>query len=351
MLRVRDGLQGLSGYHSPQMDVAVRLNTNESPVGPPTEFVARLTAAVSGIAWNRYPDREATELRRALAAHHGVEPEQVFVANGSNEVIQTLLLTYGGTGRSVATFEPTYQLHAHLARIAGASVVNGERTADFELDPAEVRRVLVEHRPDVVFVCSPNNPTGLVDDPEHIIRLASAADHLVVVDEAYAQFSDWSALSLVDDSRSLAVVRTFSKTWSMAAARLGYLIGPAWLVAELDKVVLPYHLDALSQVAGRLALEYDAEMRERVRTLVAERERLDAALRSLGLQVVPSGANFILFRPADGGGRRLWQGLVDRGVLIRDCSSWPRLDGYVRVTVGTAEENDAFLMALQEALT
>lgn len=351
MLRVRDGLQGLSGYHSPQIDVAVRLNTNESPVGPPAEFVERLAAAVAQIDWNRYPDREATELRRALAAHHRVEPEQVFVANGSNEVIQTLLLTYGGHGRSVATFEPTYQLHAHLARIAGASVVSGERTVDFELDPAEVHRVLAEHRPDVVFVCSPNNPTGLVDDPEHITRLASANERLVVVDEAYAQFSDWTAISLIDDSRPLAVVRTFSKTWSMAAARLGYLIGPAWLVAELDKVVLPYHLDALSQVAGRLALEYDAEMRERVRTLVAERERLDAALRSGGLTVVPSGANFILFRPVDGGGRRLWQGLVDRGVLIRDCSSWPRLDGYVRVTVGTAEENDAFLMALQEALT
>ncbi len=350
MLRVRDGLLGLSGYHSPQIDVAVRLNTNESPVGPPAEFVERLAAAVAQIDWNRYPDREATELRRALAIHHGVEPEQVFVANGSNEVIQTLLLTYGGHGRSVATFEPTYQLHAHLARIAGASVVSGERTSDFELDPAEVRRVLVEHRPDVVFVCSPNNPTGLVDDPALLTQLASASDHLMVVDEAYAQFSDWSAISLIDDSRSLAVVRTFSKTWSMAAARLGYLIGPAWLIAELDKVVLPYHLDALSQIAGRLALDYDTAMRERVRALVAERDRLTAALGSLGLHVVPSGANFILFRPADGDGRRLWQGLVDRGVLIRDCSSWSRLDGYVRVTVGTAEENDAFLMALQEAL-
>ncbi len=351
MLRVRNGLQGLSGYHSPQMEVAVRLNTNESPVGPPDEFARRLAAAVAEIDWNRYPDRQAAELRRALGAHHGVGPEQVFVANGSNEVIQTLLLTYAGPGRTVATFEPTYQLHAHLARIAGAEVVSGERTESFGLDSAEVDRVLVEHEPDVVFVCSPNNPTGLVDDPDQIIALASGADRLVVVDEAYAQFSDWSALSLVDESRSLAVVRTFSKTWSMAAARLGYLIGPEWLVAELDKVVLPYHLDAVSQIAGCLALEYDEAMRERVSMLVAERRRLEGALCDAGVDVVPSGANFILFRPGDGDGRRLWQGLVERGVLIRDCSSWPRLDGYVRVTVGTAEENDAFLDALQEVLT
>jgi len=350
VISVREDLRSLSGYHSPQVDVAVRLNTNESPFPPPAEFSARLAAAVASIDWNRYPDRQATELRRALADYHGVAIEQVFVANGSNEVIQTLLLAYGGAGRTVATFEPTYQLHAHLARIAGSAVVSGERTAQFRLDPAEIQRVVGADRIDVVFVCSPNNPTGVVDDPGEIARLADSTDSLVVVDEAYAQFSDWSALNLLDEARPLVVVRTFSKTWSLAAARLGYLIGPASIVAELDKVVLPYHLDVVTQLAGCLALEYDREMRDRVAVLVEERSRLTAAMADLAVDVVPSGANFILFKPRDGDGRRVWQGLLDRGVLIRDCSSWPRLSGFVRVTVGARSENDAFLTALSEVV-
>ncbi len=197
---------------------------------------------------------ERPRLRAAIADWHGVRPEQVFAANGSNEVLQTILLTYAGPGRSVVTFEPTYQLHAHIARISGASVVEGERRADFSLDPAEARRVIDAARPVVTFLCSPNNPTGLVEDPAMVRVLLDAAPGLVVVDEAYAQFADWTALDLVRDDVPLVVVRTFSKTWSMAAARLGYAVAPAWVVAALEKVVLPYHLDAAKQAAGRLAL-------------------------------------------------------------------------------------------------
>jgi histidinol-phosphate aminotransferase len=171
-----------------------------------------------------------------------------------------------------------------------------------------------------------------------------------VVDEASAQFADWSALPLVDDERPLVVVRTFSKTWSMAAARLGYLVGPSWLVAELDKVVLPYHLDAVKQIAGRLALRYLDEMNERVEQIVAERERVSAAMRELPIEVFPSGANFVLFSPRAVDGRTVWQGLVDRSVLVRDCSGWPRLGGCLRVTIGTPDENDAFLAALTEVV-
>jgi histidinol-phosphate aminotransferase len=347
---VRDDLRALEGYHSPQVQVRVRLNTNESPVAPPAAWRDAYAAEVSRIEWHRYPDRAATELRRAIADWHGVDPGQVFAANGSNEVLQTLLLTYAGPGRTVVTFEPTYQLHAHIARITGAAVVEGERRPDFTLDPLEVRRVVEAAEPHVTFLCSPNNPTGLVEPAERVSELLDVAPGLVVVDEAYAQFADWSALSLVDEARPLAVVRTFSKTWSMAAARLGYLVAPSWLVAELDKVVLPYHLDAAKQVAGRLALRYVDDMDERVKAVVAERERISEAMAALGVDVVPSGANFVLFRPRSIPGRELWQRLVDRSVLVRDCSAWPRLTDCLRVTVGTQVENDAFLTALSEAL-
>jgi histidinol-phosphate aminotransferase len=350
VITVRDDLRALQGYHSPQVDVRVRLNTNESPSPPPQAWRDAFAAELSRVEWHRYPDRAATGLREAIADLHGVDPAQVFAANGSNEVLQTVLLAYAGPGRTVATFEPTYQMHGQIARVTGATVVEGERAADFTLDPGEVRRVLHEHRPHVTFLCSPNNPTGLVEPPEQVADVLDQAPGLVVVDEAYAQFADWSALTLLDESRPLVVTRTFSKTWSMAASRLGYLIGPSWLVAELDKVVLPYHLDTAKQIAGRLALRFVDDMDERVKQIVAERERVSEAMGDLPVHVVPSGANFVLFRPTDRSGHQLWQRLLDRSVLVRDCSSWPRLADCLRVTIGTPDENDAFLDALRSAL-
>jgi histidinol-phosphate aminotransferase len=347
---VRDDLKALEGYHSPQVDVRVRLNTNESPVAPPDGWRDAFAAELSRVEWHRYPDRAATALREGIAELHGVRPDQVFAANGSNEVLQTLLLTYAGPGRTVATFEPTYQLHGHIARLTGATVAEGERAADFTLDLAEVHRVLADAQPVVTFLCSPNNPTGLVEPPANVGAVLDAAPGLVVVDEAYGQFAEWSALDLVDDARRLVVTRTFSKTWSMAGSRLGYLVGPAWLVAELDKVVLPYHLDSAKQIAGRLALRYVDEMEDRVQLIIAERRRIAAALAGLPVDAFPSGANFILFRPQAIGGRAVWHALLERSILVRDCSSWPRLDDCLRVTVGTPAENDAFLAALGEVL-
>lgn len=347
---VRDDLKALEGYHSPQVDVRVRLNTNEAPEAPPAAWRDALAAEVSRIEWHRYPDRAASELRAAIAASHGVRADQVFVANGSNEVLQTLLLAYAGAGRAVATFEPTYQLHGHIARLTGARVVEGERNDDFSLDLAEVRRVLASASPTVTFLCSPNNPTGMVESEASVREVLALAPGLLVVDEAYGQFAPWSALELVDDATPLVVSRTFSKTWSMAAARLGYLVGPSWLAEELDKVVLPYHLDAAKQIAGRLALQFQAEMDERVAAVVAERERLSAAMAAMPIHVWPSGANFVLFRPLSKPGQDVWQGLLDRSVLVRNCSSWPRLGGCLRVTIGTPAENDAFLAALAEVV-
>jgi histidinol-phosphate aminotransferase len=359
----RDDLRELSGYHSPQVSVKVRLNTNESPIAPPAEFVEAVAAAVREVQWNRYPDRTATALREDIAALHNVSADHVFVANGSNEVLQSLLLAYSGAGRKVATFEPTYQLHSHIARIAGATMVSGKRNADFTLDAAEVRRVCAEHQPSVTFLCSPNNPTGLAESPDVVQAAIESTPGIVLVDEAYAQFSPRTALNLVREDARVAVSRTYSKTWSMAAARLGYLIAPTWMIADLEIVALPYRLDALKQAAGRAALRFVPQMEAVVREVVAQRERLVAAMSKLPLTVWPSQANFILFRPTGAGvgarsgagksvgaGRALWQALLDQSVLVRDCSSWDGLTECLRVTVGTAEENDAFLTALQTAL-
>ncbi|HEY6533592.1 MAG TPA: histidinol-phosphate transaminase [Acidimicrobiales bacterium] len=354
MIRPRDDVALMEGYHSPQLEVAVRLNTNEAPDAPPPSWTAELSAAVATVDWNRYPDRAATALRTAIGALHGVGPEQVFAANGSNEVLQTLLLTYGGAGRTAAVWEPTYALHSHIARLTGTSVAEGERGDDFSVDLAEVHRVVDQARPSVAFLCSPNNPTGMVDDEatvRAVLDMVTEVDGLLVVDEAYGQFAPWSALGLVADGVPLVVSRTFSKTWSMAASRLGYLVAPAEIVAELEKVVLPYHLDALKQIAGCLALDHVAEMDARVARLVEERERLTQRLTGLPVRVWTSGANFVLFRPEAADGAELWRQLVERSVLVRDCSSWPRLEGCLRVTIGTPAEDDAFLAAMEEILT
>jgi histidinol-phosphate aminotransferase len=260
-------------------------------------------------------------------------------------------LAYAGAGRTVATFEPTYQLHGHIARLTGARTLEGERAEDFSLDLAEVTRLLTAEQPDVTFLCSPNNPTGMVDSPDAVRAVAALQPGLLVVDEAYGQFAPWSAITLVDEDEPVVVTRTFSKTWSMAAARLGYCIGPSWLVAELDKVVLPYHLDAAKQLAGVLALDYVAEMESRVKAVIDERSRLMDRLASMPVRLWPSGANFILFRPRERSGGEVWQGLLDRSVLVRNCASWPRLENCLRVTVGTPKENDAFIGALMEVLS
>lgn len=353
---VREDLSELSGYHSPQVQVAVRLNTNESPYPPPEGFVAAWQARVGEAAFHRYPDRSAGQLRSALGRFLDQPPARIFCANGSNEVLQTILLTFGGPGRRAAVFEPSYVLHAHIASITGTGVVTGERRSDFTLDPGEAAGFVAAEAPDVVFLTTPNNPTGTVEPRATVEALLAAAPGLVVVDEAYADFAPWSAIELVGDDVPLAVVRTYSKVWSMAAFRLGFAVGPEWLVAELDKVVLPYHLSLPTQVAGAVALDFVPEMRARVEAVVAERERLLAALGTLdGLEVFPSGANFVLFRVAGPGsgaeaGHALWRRLLDKDILVRDFSRRPRLEGCLRVTVGRPEENDAFLTALKEVL-
>ena len=353
LVRARESIALSAGYHSPQLDVDVRLNTNESPTGPPAEFANEVAEAIRSIEWNRYPDRGASGLRGAIAELHQVSSSQVFAANGSNEVLQTLLLTFGGPGRSAAMFEPTYALHSHLSRITGTGVASGERRPDFSLNLDEVERVVTEQNPSVIFLCSPNNPTGMVDtraDVESVLEMAVAAGALLCVDEAYAQFAPWSALDMIGPDVPLVVTRTYSKTWAMAGARLGYLVGPEWVVAELEKVVLPYHLDSMTQIAGTIALRYLQEMDQRVADLVAQRDLMVSALGELDVTVWPSGANFVLFRPETLDGDEVWHKLVDQSVLVRNCASWPRLGGCLRATIGTPDENRIFLDALRKVL-
>lgn len=354
--QVRDDLKELSGYHSPQVEVDVRLNTNEAPGPPPAAFGEAVAEAARALEWHRYPDRSALHLREAVGRLYGLGAEQVFCANGSNEVLQTVLLTFAGPGRRTLTFEPTYALHSHLSRITGSEVVAVDRAEGFTLDPAEAAAAVRRIEPSVTFLCSPNNPTGLVEPAETIDAVLDAVvdvGGLLVVDEAYGEFAPRSAVELLDEDRPLVVTKTYSKTWAMAGARLGYLLGPAWLVEKLELVVLPYHLDALKQAAGLAALDFVDEMEARVAGIVEERGRIEAGLSELGAEVWPSGANFILFRPpADRGwtGDAVWQALVDRSVLVRNTASWEHLDGCLRVTVGTAEENGRFLAALADIL-
>jgi histidinol-phosphate aminotransferase len=351
---LRPDLSLLSGYHSPQVDVEVRLNTNESPLPPPELWLDELRDELGRIAFNRYPDRDAAGLRAALGEFHGIDPTRVFCANGSNEVLQCLLLAYGGAGRAAAVFEPTYALHRHIALLTATRVVAGWRGPDHGVDLDVVDRLLDESQPAVTFLCSPNNPTGRAEPPEVVAHVLGRAPGLVVVDEAYGQFAPWSALELLGSGAPgtdrLVVVRTFSKTWSMAACRLGYLVADPDVVAACETVVLPYHLDAVTQAAGRLALRHTDAMEARVAIITEERGRIASALGEMAVESWPSDANFILFRPTDRPAAAVWQDLLAASVLVRDCSTWPGLDNCLRVTVGTPEENDRFLAALRRSL-
>ncbi len=350
LVPARPEISAMVGYHSPQVPCSVRLNTNESPFAPPAAWQEALADEIASTDFRRYPDRSASALRAALATHHGVSASQVFPANGSNEVLQTICLTYGGAGRTALVFEPTYAMHRQIARTTGAHVADGPRLADLTIDPEQAVAAIRQHNPAIVFLCSPNNPTGLIESRAVIEAVLDAATGVVVVDEAYGQFANWSAIELVNEQSALCVVRTYSKTWAMAGARLGYALAPRWMIEEFNKVVLPYHLDSMKQAAGRLALRYETDMRARVVELVTQRGRILDGLASLPVTVWPSQANFVLFRPDQASADSVWDALVERDVLVRNCSSWPGLTNCLRVTVGTGAENDAFLEALGESL-
>lgn len=351
---LREDLRGRSAYGAPQLDVAVRLNTNENPYPPSAALVDHIAARVADAAraMNRYPDRDAVALRGDLAEYltrsTGTQlgVEQVWAANGSNEILQQLLQAFGGPGRTALGFEPTYTMHRLIAAGTSTSWMPVPRLPGFQLDPEAAALVVEGFAPDVVFLCSPNNPTGNAVDLEVVEAVYAAARGLVVVDEAYAEFSDRpSAVGLLAGRERLVVTRTMSKAFAFAGARLGYLAADPAVVQALLLVRLPYHLSALSQAAARAALDHADELLSTVEAVKVQRDRLVNEVRGLGLSVVDSDANFVLFGElADQ--RATWQGLLDRGVLVRDVG----LPGWLRVTAGTEDETTAFLEALRDEL-
>ncbi|GAA0910935.1 histidinol-phosphate transaminase [Streptomyces thermoalcalitolerans] len=355
-LPLRDELRGKSPYGAPQLDVPVRLNTNENPYPLPEPLVERIAERVREAArtLNRYPDRDAVELRTRLAEYltrtsgHPVGAGNVWAANGSNEVIQQLLQTFGGPGRSAIGFEPSYSMHALIARGTGTEWITGPRDEDFTIDLAAAEKAIAEHRPDVVFVTTPNNPTGGAVPSETVLALYEAAQaakpSMVIVDEAYIEFSHkGSLLPLLDGRPNLVISRTMSKAFGAAGLRLGYFAAHPAVVDAVQLVRLPYHLSSITQATALAALEHTDTLLGYVEQLKSERDRLVAELRAAGYEVTESDANFVQFgRFADS--HAAWRKILDRGVLVRDNG----VPGWLRVTAGTPAENDAFLDAIRE---
>jgi histidinol-phosphate aminotransferase len=350
VLPLRDDLRGRTAYGAPQLDVPVRLNTNENPHPPSRRVVADVAAAVTEAATrlNRYPDRDARALRADLAAHlgHGLDVGRVWAANGSNEVLQQLLQAFGGPGRVALGFAPGYSMHRLISLATATRWVAAPRRADFTLPAADAVRALEQHAPDVVFLCSPNNPTGTALDLDTIAAVYGAAPGMVVVDEAYGEFSSRpSALTLLPGRERLVVTRTMSKAFALAGARVGYLAADPAVVEAVTLVRLPYHLSSVTQAVARVALRHAGELLGTVEAVKAERDRLVRELVARGLAVVPSDANFVLVgRFADSA--VTWRALVERGVLVRDVG----IAGWLRVTAGLPAEVDAFLAALDQVV-
>ena len=350
---VRADLNDLTPYGAPQIDVPVRLNTNENPYPPSPGMVRAIADAVAEAAatLNRYPDRDAVELRKDLAAYlgHGLTGAHLWAANGSNEVIQQVQQAFGGPRRRALGFDPGYSMHSLIARVTCTAWVSAARDEDFGLAPERAAAVIRRIQPDIVFLTSPNNPTGTAAPMELIEAVCAAAPGLVVIDEAYAEFAregTMSALTLLPRYPGLVVTRTMSKAFAMAGARIGYLAAASEVVEKLLLVRLPYHLSAVTQAVARAALALAAEPLATVDKLRAERDGLVAWLRQRGLSVADSDANFVLFGEFDSRSA-IWQGLLDRGVLVREVGP-PR---WLRVTVGTPEEMTAFKSALDEVLS
>jgi histidinol-phosphate aminotransferase len=348
--RLREDLRYLHPYGAPQLDVPVQLNTNENPYAPSQNLRQAIADAVASVAGtlNRYPDRDAVALREDLAAYlgHGLTAAQVWAANGSNEIIQQLLQAFGGPGRTALGFEPSYSMHPLISQVTGTRWLDGARDADYGLSTAAEQ--VKFHQPDMVFVTSPNNPTGTSVPLGLIEDVYDATEGLVVVDEAYAEFARAgtpSALTLLPGRPRLVVSRTMSKAFAAAGTRLGYLAADPAVVDALLLVRLPYHLSTVTQAVARAAIANSGEPLATVEVLRQSRDDLVEWLRAHGRTVADSDANFVLFGVFEDRDA-VWQGVLDRGVLIRNTGP----SGWLRVTVGTPAENDAFTRALTEVM-
>jgi histidinol-phosphate aminotransferase len=347
---LRADLVGVAPYGAPQLDVPVRLNTNETAEPPPPGYLAEVGRRIQDLELNRYPDRPHRDLRTALGAPYGLAADRVWAANGSNEVLLQLLQAYGGPDRRLLTFRPPYSMYPELARTTLTPCTEVDLDERFELSHEVAADAVAAHDADVVFVASPNNPVGTLVSHDAVRALHDGSRALIVVDEAYVEFApaEASAVHLLDELPRLVVSRTFSKAFRLAGLRLGYLFAAPWVVEDVQTVRLPYHLDAIKQVAALVALEQAPAFLEHRERTADERDRIRAALESRAdVEVWPSAANFLLLRTSV---PDLFDRLLARGVLVRDFSRQPRLTGCLRVTVGTAAENDTFLAELTTVL-
>ncbi|MEV4628393.1 histidinol-phosphate transaminase [Micromonospora sp. NPDC049523] len=351
-LPLRPDLRGRSPYGAPQLEVPVRLNTNENSYPVPETVVDAIGKALYAelADLNRYPDRDALALRADLADYlgHGLGTANLWAANGSNEIQQQLLQAFGGPGRTALGFTPAYSMHPLLALGTGTTWVDGRRDGEFGLTAADAVAQVETHQPDLVLLCSPNNPTGTALDPAVVTAVLAVAPGMVVVDEAYAEFArpgTPTALALLPGHPRLVVTRTMSKAFGFAGGRLGYLAADPAVVDAVQLVRLPYHLSALTQAAARAALAHRDALLATVDAIKVQRDRIVGTLRERGLRVAESDANFVLFEVGGDQGV-VWRALVERGVLVRDVG----LPGWLRVTAGTPAETDAFLTELSIVL-
>jgi len=355
-LPLRDALRPLTPYGAPQVPARASLNTNENPYSPSATLQKAITDAVAKVAvnLNRYPDRDATKLRTDLAGYINelsgtkFSAENIWAANGSNEIIQSIFLAFAKG--SVLGFTPSYSMHPLIAKTTGAQWIDGKRNSDFSLNTADAVAEILANKPSLTFITTPNNPTGGAVTIESIQLLADAAKAvggLLVVDEAYAEFSqEISAVTLIANNPHIIVIRTMSKAFAFAGARVGYLVSDQAVKDAMMIVRLPYHLSALTQAAALVAIEHRAELLGGVSTLIAARENVVSELHTMGLTTIPSSANFVLFTGFKQEAPQLWAEMLEKGVLIRDVG----LSGYLRVTIGNEAENQLFVSALKELI-
>lgn len=354
-LPLRSNLRRLTPYGAPQLDVPILLNVNENSHGVPADVRAAITEAVAEAATslNRYPDREFTDLRRALAEYlgHGLDESNLWAANGSNEVLQQILQAFGGPGRTALGFPPTYSMYPLLASGTDTEYIKGERAADYGLSAESAARQVKELRPNIVFLCSPNNPTGTglgLDVVEAVYEAGAESQTIVIVDEAYHEFAHDgtpSAMTLLPGRERLIVSRTMSKAFALAGARLGYMAAAPEVTDALRLVRLPYHLSAVTQATALAALQHREALMADVEDIKKQRDRIVTELTRMGLKPAASDSNFVFFGGLENP-REVWKELLDAGVLIRDVG----IPGHLRVTAGTETETTAFLTALESIL-
>ena len=348
--KIKAAVRAINAYTLPPYRAAIKINQNENPFDMPDEIKQEVRRRLVDRAWSRYPDFVPASLLERLAAFAGWKPEGTLAGNGSNELIQATLMVTVGPGTKVLITEPTFTLYRQIVTVLGGEVLSVPLTSDFQFDLKAIRERAINGSADVVILCSPNNPTGCRISNEDLLRLARDFDGLVVVDEAYHEFSEATAAPLLAELPNLIVLRTFSKAMAMAGLRVGYLLASAELAREVHKATLPYNLNFFSAAAAEAACERYDLLKPRIDLIIRERERLFAAMRSIsGVEPVPSSANFIIAKtPVPP--QTLFKDLLTRDILIRDVSRYPMLADYFRVSVGSPEENDRFIEALKEVM-